>query len=74
MNADYICPRLRKIIEVMYLYPTNNAKRETKQYEGSYARETENGMYTFGTRKPLTRNTVTKAIAIFLITTKIPEL
>lgn len=67
MNSDYICPKLKKIIEACY------AVGKAPYYQGTYARETEDGLYTFGTRKPLTRNTVTKRIAIFLITTKIPE-
>lgn len=67
MNAEYICSKLKKIIEATY----NIGK--SIQYHGVYARETEDGLYTFGTRRPLTRNTVTKRIAIFLILNKLPD-
>jgi len=67
MNAEYICHKLKKIVESCY------AVGKAPYYQGTYAREIEDGLFTFGTRKPLTRNTVTKRIAIFLITNKLPK-
>lgn len=67
MDAEYICSKLRKIVEACY----NTTKGIS--YSGTYARKTEDGLFTFGTRKPLTRNTVTKRIALFLILNKLPE-
>jgi hypothetical protein len=68
VNSEYICSRLKKIIIATYAI---DDKRE--YFKGAFARETEDGLFTFGTKHPLTRNTVTKRIALFLITNKIPE-
>lgn len=67
MNDEEILAKLRKLTQVMF------CSRKPPSYEGTFARVTEDGLYTFGTRKPLTRNTVTKAIAIWIILQKLPE-
>lgn len=68
MNDKFICEKLKKITEATY---ATNSKEPN--YHGVFARVTEEGMYTFGTRNPLTRNTITKRIAIFLILNKLPN-
>lgn len=67
MNPEEICTKLKKLTAVMF------CSGKPPKYEGVFARVTEEGLYTFGTRKPLTRNTVTKAIAIWIILQKLPE-
>lgn len=68
MDDKFICDKLKKITEATY---ATNGKEP--RYQGTFARVTEEGLYTFGTRNPLTRNTVTKRIAIFLILNKLPK-
>lgn len=68
MNDEFICEKLKKIIHAVYGLGTKEPN-----YHGSYARVTEDGLYTFGTRSPLTRNTITKRVAIFLILNKLPN-
>ncbi|MFA5934981.1 MAG: hypothetical protein WC827_03800 [Candidatus Paceibacterota bacterium] len=63
MNPEELCEKLKKLIKIM-------CSQTSK--EGVFARVTEEGLYTFGTRKPLTRNTVTKAVAIWIILQKLP--
>lgn len=62
MDDQYICRHLRRLTRVM----------ETGRATGFYAKVIEPGeRYEFGTREPLKRNKVTKAVAIYLITNKI---
>ena len=68
MNPEELCEKLKKLTAVMF------CSRKPPTHEGVYARVTEEGLYTFGTRKPLTRNTVTRAVAIWIILQKLPEL
>lgn len=57
MDSEYICQRLKRLVMVM----------NKKQENGVFARIDADGMYIFGTRKPLVRNTVCRAVAIYLI-------
>lgn len=59
MNPEELCEKLKKYVSLFY---GNKAV---------YARVMEDGMYTFGTRKPFTRNIVTKPVAIWIAIQKI---
>jgi hypothetical protein len=67
MNPEEICERLKNLTRAMYCH------RNPPTHTGVFARVTDEGLYTFGTRKPLTRNTVTKAFAIWIIMQKLPN-
>jgi hypothetical protein len=62
---EKLCEKLKTYVSLFY------CSRKPPTHEGVYARETEDGLFTFGTKKPFTRNTVTKAFAIWIVLQKI---
>lgn len=62
MDEKYICPKLIKILFLLY-------GKKCKPY----AKE-KDGIFVFGSKKFNTKNKVTKPVAIFIITTNIKEL
>jgi len=65
MNPEELCKHLKEWVSLLYC----SAKPPT--HAGVYARMTDEGLFTFGTRKPFTRNTVTKRFAIWIVIQKI---